>query len=604
MGPADRLVGTLLDEFRIEELIGKGAVGRVYRALWTSQNKPVALKVLEDGICTPDDIRLRFLKEADLVQSFKHPHIVPVYKSGRQEDLHFIAMKLIRGSTLQAALAPEQPVREALYWVEQIASALAFVHAREVVHRDIKPSNILVEENFAYLTDFGLARLLEASTVTAATAMMGTPLYMSPEQVRREPVAPASDVFSMGIVLYALCTGIHPFTRRPADDPGTSSPHELVSTLDRIARCEFDPVPNLEPQVPDALIEIIMNCLQSDPDRRYRDADKLHEDLAEANRLKGIEAFDRYRRGRTKQVRASTRMSTATPAPRRHDEAPPEPALMKLGKFRLRRLIGQGGTGKVYEAFQEDLGRVVALKVMQQRADASDSIVEQFMSEVRTAAKMSHPNILEVFETGQQDGVLFYSMPLVQGKDLKRRATETPIAPRRAMEIVRDAARAVQYAHERGVIHCDLKPGNVLVDDSGHVFIADFGLARRKGESVHGIVGTPAYMAPEQAEPGVARVGPATDVYGLGAVLYFLFTGRDPFSHGTLEAMILAVTREEPAPPIQFNSDLPLEYQSVCRKAMAKDPSKRYASAADLAEALRAAMNARPTKRWLGFFKP
>jgi serine/threonine protein kinase len=601
----DRLLRKTIDEFQILELIGKGAVGRVYRADWKPQNKVVALKILEEGVFTPDDIKSRFLREAELVQGFRHPHIVPVYRSGQVENLHFIAMKLVNGPTLQDAFRPSRPVREALFWTEQVASALAFVHVRGVVHRDLKPSNILVEENFAYLADFGLARLMEASTMTASSSMLGTPLYMAPEQVRREPPGPWSDVFSMGVILYALCTGVHPFSLKKAPDPGSDSPRELVEVLDRIARCDFPPVHVVEPQVPDPLIEIITRAMQSDPARRYPNGDKLNEDLADANRLKILEVFERYRLGRTQRFA----MQAAVTRP----DVPPEAKLEKksslysleqLGKFRLLRLLGQGGMGKVYEAFQEDLDRVVAVKVLKHEGHLEDSEVERFMKEARAAARLSHPNILHVHEFGREGDALFYSMPLVQGRDLKRLAAEAPVDPRRAMEIVREAALAIQYAHEQGIVHRDLKPGNIMVETSGRVLVTDFGLAKeiKRPAEEGGILGTPGYMAPEQTEPGAPRVGPRTDVYGLGAVLYFLFSGRDPFSEGSMAALVLAVAREEPPPPRTFNPALPPAFEAVCLKAMAKDPDRRYASAAEMAEAVRQALAA-PTRRWLGLFR-
>jgi serine/threonine protein kinase len=594
----DRLVGQTIDEFKVEELIGRGGVGRVYRATWLPQNKTVALKILEEGIFTPDDIRERFLREAEMVQAFRHPHIIPVYKTGQVDNLHFIAMKLIHGPTLQTALSPTQPVREAFFWIEQVSSALAFMHVREVVHRDIKPSNILVEENFAYLADYGLARLLEVSTITASSAMLGTPLYMSPEQVRREPAGPPSDIFSLGIILYALCTGIHPFTCKDALGPGTESPRELVEVLDRIARCDFVPVHVVEPQVPDPYIEIITRALQPDPAKRYPNGDKLNEDLADANRLKAVEVFERYRNGRTHRVQSYVQAAAPAPKPVETTHAGE-----RVGKFLLRRLIGQGGMGKVYEAYQEDLGRVVALKVLQQRED--DSLSGRFMAEARAAAKLTHPNILEVYEVGQQDGALFYSMPLIQGKDLKRLASEGPVDPRRAMEIVRDAALAIQYAHEQGIVHCDLKPGNILIEHTGRVIVTDFGLAKdmRAPSEEREILGTPAYMAPEQTETGSPRVGPRTDVYGLGAVLYFLFTGRDPFSGDSMASIILAVAKEEPPRPTQFNRALRPDFEAVCLQAMSKDPGRRYESAQGLAEAIRQAINSLPTRRWLRLFK-
>lgn len=264
------------------------------------------------------------------------------------------------------------------------------------------------------------------------------------------------------------------------------------------------------------------------------------------------------------------------------------PAQRELGDYRLIELLGRGGMGVVYRAHQLSLDREVALKLLAAGPWASADFIERFRREAQSAARMQHPNIVAIHEFGQHRGLNFFSMRIVHGPSLATRLDrEGPLPPREAASLLRTVAEAVEYAHRLNVLHLDLKPGNVLIDESGQPLVADFGLARRLDqvlvESAEDVSGTPSYMAPEQAEAGSLRIGRATDIYGLGAILYELLTGRPPFLGPTPQSTLQRVVSSALTPPRELNPRIPLDLDAICRHCLERDPAQRYASAAALA---------------------
>jgi TolB-like protein/tetratricopeptide (TPR) repeat protein/predicted Ser/Thr protein kinase len=265
--------------------------------------------------------------------------------------------------------------------------------------------------------------------------------------------------------------------------------------------------------------------------------------------------------------------------------------IMDFGEYELLEEIGRGGQGVVYRARQKSLNRTVALKIISLGQWASKEHLKRFRREAEAAARLEHPGIVPIHEVGERDGQCYFSMKFVEGGQLDEVVKHTPISIRQAAELIAKVARTVHYAHEHGILHRDVKPGNILLDKNGEPHLTDFGLARlvEAESTVTGtkeVLGTPSYMAPEQAAGETAKLGKATDVYGLGAVLYQLLTGQPPFAGGTTYETIRLLRNTEPRQPRFLNPRVDRDLNTICLKCLEKDPMRRYASALALAEDL------------------
>src|SRR6266513_674000 len=280
-----------------------------------------------------------------------------------------------------------------------------------------------------------------------------------------------------------------------------------------------------------------------------------------------------------------------------HVRKAPRPAktLADFGDYELLEEIGRGGQGVVYRARQKSLNRTVALKVIGLGHWATEAHLKRFRREAESAASLEHPCIVPIYEVGERDGSCYFSMKLVEGGQLDDVVKREPITIRRAVELIAKVARTVHYAHEHHILHRDIKPGNILLDQKGEPHLTDFGLARLvETESTvtrtMEVLGTPSYMAPEQAVGNNAAICSATDVYGLGAVLYQLLTGHPPFAGGTSYETIKLLLDTKPRDLRLWNPKIDRDLSTICVKCLEKDPQRRYPSALALAEDL---------ERWL-----
>jgi WD40 repeat protein/tRNA A-37 threonylcarbamoyl transferase component Bud32 len=283
------------------------------------------------------------------------------------------------------------------------------------------------------------------------------------------------------------------------------------------------------------------------------------------------------------------------PEPTESAPAAGQAVLLAFGDYELLNEIAHGGMGAVYKARQKSLNRFVALKMIRTGLWASESEAQRFRNEAETVAGLDHPNIVPIYEVGQEKGQLYYSMKLIEGGNLAERQTEFLHHPRDAARLVATAAGAVHHAHQRGILHRDLKPSNLLLDKDGQPHITDFGLAKRLGENLHLTqsgtpVGTPSYMAPEQAIGLKGGVSTASDVYGLGAILYTLLSGKPPFQ-GDSALSVLEQVRNTEAPSLSATGRrVDRDLETIVLKCLEKDPRRRYQSADGLAADL---------ERWL-----
>ena len=296
--------------------------------------------------------------------------------------------------------------------------------------------------------------------------------------------------------------------------------------------------------------------------------------------------------------------------------------------------LGRGGMGVVYKARHRRLQRLVALKMVLSGVHVGAVGLARFRAEAEAVAKLSHPNIVQIYETGEHDGLPFFSLELVDGGSLDQRIRESPTSPRAAAQLIETLARTMAVAHDRGIVHRDLKPANILLAKVGSQSsmvrsrepirtprcprttgrrntvpkIADFGLAKQVDDDssqtrTGTILGTPSYMAPEQAGGKNREIGPPADIYSLGAILYELLVGRPPFRAGNPIDTIRQVLEQEPVPPRQLEPRVPHDLETICLKCLEKDPSRRFAGAMALADDLRRfvegdPIQARPTPAW------
>ncbi len=270
-----------------------------------------------------------------------------------------------------------------------------------------------------------------------------------------------------------------------------------------------------------------------------------------------------------------------------------------FGDYELLKEIAHGGMGVVWTARQVSLNRTVAVKTIRAGKFASVDDVKRFHTEAEAAANLQHPNIVAIHEVGEHEGQHYFSMDYVEGKNLAELVREGPLPPAKVAALLKTIAEAIQYAHQRGILHRDLKPQNILMDATGQPRITDFGLARRMERDssltqTGAVMGSPSYMPPEQAAGRNDQVGPASDVYSLGAILYHALTGRAPFVAETSLATLRKVVDEDPERPSKLNDKTPLDLETICLKCLEKKPERRYATARALAEELGRYLNHEP----------
>jgi serine/threonine protein kinase len=537
-------------------------MGVVYRARHRRLDLPVALKMIRAHARPPLPAeRARFHVEATAVAALSHPGIVRLYDYGEWQGLPYFSMELVTGGSLADRLrgGPLRP-DEAARLGQTLAEALAYLHGQGVIHRDLKPGNVLLgPDGRPKVADFGLAKqLADDAGLTRTGSVLGTASYMAPEQAAgRADVGPVADVYALGAVLYEMLTGHPPFR---------AATREL--TIVQVLTADPIPPSHRQADVPAELEAVCLRCLEKDPVRRYVDAAAVAEDLR------------RYLGGGRLSVESGGVLDAHA-------------RWARQAGYELIDLLGCGATGFLYRARQASLDRLVALKLLTGWSAAGSPEAELFRREAAAVARLQHPNIVQVYDYGERGGQPYCVMEFIEGGSLAGRYVDEPMPAADAASLVEALARAAHHAHQRGVVHCGLKPDSVLLAPDGTPKLTRFGLARLVGEdrpeAVRRAEGRrlASHLAPEQVEGRADAIGPTTDVYGLGALLYRLVTGQPPFRGESPGETREQVLEAEPVPPSQLTPGVPAALEAVCLRCLQKQPADRYPTALALAEALR-----------------
>lgn len=551
--------GEPFGRYRLLETLRWGGTGTVYRAYDTTMTREAAIRVLPPELTNEPGQREQLLEEVASAARLSNPNIIPIYEIGDIDGRLYLAMPLLDGIDLQSLLRRDGPMcpRSAVRIIEQVAMALDAAHGAGLVHADVKPSNLfVVGGEFVYLLDFGIAAQTRAVSASAADVALGSWPYRAPERFGPGAVEPSGDIYALACVLYECLTGQQAVRGDSLEQSATAH-----------VAGEAPKPTEINPAIPTGFDEVIARGMAKKPEDRYQTA----RELACAAR----------------DALASAVITKAAPA-----------VEVEFGRYRLLDLLGQGSMGSVYRARDTALDRDVAVKVLRPELATEPGYEERFRREAFAAGRLASPNIIPIYDAGEIDGRLYLVMPIIDGIDVHtvlRR--DGPMSPLKAVRVIEQAAAALGAAHKSGLVHRDVKPSNFLMVGDEFVYLIDFGLVQEavgtRLTRTNVNPGTPAYMAPERFK--LETIADARgDVYSLACVLYECLTGCPPFAGGGVEGLAAAHLFSEPPKPCSVDPALPVGFDEVIARGMAKDLDDRYQTASELAEAARAALTTGP----------
>jgi serine/threonine protein kinase len=660
--------------------LARGGMGALYLALhgYRGMEKLCVVKTALPHLVEKGYLQ-RFKDEAKVVVRLSHGNLVGVFDAGQVKGEIYLAMDFVEGKDLRAVWnrcaqkGVAFPLPVAVQIVKELVRGLGYAHWFEglkLVHRDVSPPNVLLSYSGEIkLTDFGLATSTLKLEKTAPGVVYGKVSYMSPEQARGETLDGRTDLYAAGVILWELLTG------RQLFGPGVRAAGDEAQDdlLERVRHPQVTPPSQRASRVPRELDLIVLKALAPRPEDRFQSGEEFRSELA-AFLAKNAPAMDGHqvarflrelwseliakeRTERQELVRegtalldgwSSVRAGHVSPvpseppaegeriptAPLGRSEEPVPPTTPKpleegsrmvgallSGRYQIKRLCGEGGMGRVYEAEHIEIGKRVAIKVLHPAYSRTPDLVERFRREARAASKIEHPNVVNVTDFGTTaDGSLFFVMEYIEGIELGLLIhREGPLTTTRALHIAGQMCDALQAAHDVGVIHRDLKPENILLlglagggrsstsgqsnpaldprEASEFVKVLDFGIAKsaeveeypKRGKRLTrpGVaMGTPEYMAPEQAAGHPAD--PRSDIYAVGSIMYEMLTGRTPYDGDNVMEVLHKKANEPPAPLGELRPGLPANLVAVVERAMARAPEERPNSMAELARQIRA----------------
>ncbi len=550
--------------YKFEHLLGQGAFGVTWRGQHLVLHRPVAIKVIDASKLDEQSLE-RAIRECQIGGRLSGLHVVNVFDAYQEETDLCIVMEFMAGGSLKDYLANHQPtLARGLKWGLDLIEALAAVHELGIIHRDIKPANILLSaDDQVKIADFGIAHL-PGSRLTGQF-QPGTPAYRSPEQEANQPVDAATDVYALSAVLFEVFSGqkFFPFKGVTLAEWRGDLRHRLAQRY---------------PETPEVSLAGLVEALAGGlaVNKSFRSAlSELRQALAAV-----LDSLP----GEGVPSQAVVAQPTSPPEPSKSETPTDQTPVARIGRYELQALIGRGGMGAVHKAYDPRIDRLVALKTI---TIVDPSWRARFQQEARIAGRLNHPHIVTVYDVGEVGDVAYIVMELVEGQTLAD-LLPSRLAWTEAVKLLLPVCQALDHAHQQGVIHRDVKPANILLAADGRIKLTDFGIARletgRHLTQTGAVLGTLLYIAPEQFEG--KTVDGRADIFALGVILFELVTGQNPFAdeESTPGWGLMLPTR---APDFNLLEDLvPRPLQAVIQQAMAGKRTDRFATAAEMAEAL------------------
>lgn len=609
-----RQAAPTIRDYDLLELLGAGGMGAVYRARHRLLRKTVALKVLGDRYSRNPASVVRFHREMQAIGKLDHPHVVRATDAGEENGRQYLVMEYLDGLNLAELTETNERLSpaNAAELIRQAAEGLQVIHQRGLLHRDLKPSNLMLARTSetaeaagdlaastaapkVKILDLGLACLnpdqqpepdASDEQLTRSGQVMGTPDYMAPETAAgTRTFLPQSDIYSLGATLLCLLGGRPPAVQRLQAE-------ELASQI----AGAIESVRQQQPHLPTGLLDLVTRMLAVDPNKRPASAAEVAREISRWADPTGLaeclSAAEHRRRQRRAAASAPTRELCGNG---------------QLGHYQLIELCGRGGMGAVYRARHTQLDRIVAVKVLPVQGRNDPQMVARFSQEMKAVGRLSHPHIVQATDAGYADGRHYLAMEFVDGLNAAEyRRQHAPLAIADACEIARQAALALQHAHDHGLVHRDVKPANLMIARDGCVKLLDLGLAQfrsdasvdftdpdsRKLTSDGQIVGTMDFMAPEQWVAN-ETVDHRSDLWSLGATLHKLLTGQTPRRRRPLgatgsNARSAAGARKNRATRSlrALRPDAPIALAELVDWLLAADPAQRPPDAATVGTAL------------------
>jgi len=482
----------------------------------------------------------RFQREAQIAIQIEHPNLPQVFEVSKDHGCDVVAMEYLKGAKLRRWLKDREPLDEktAVKIILNLSDALFACHNAGLVHGNLHPDNVLMAaDGTAKLVGFGFTRPVDDETTQALKGRRQKVIrYLAPEQLRRSSDAePRSDVYALGALLYRLVTGVSPFADT---DRRTLLQHKYMEGY----RAPEELNKDLSPTI----VEVIRRSLSAEPQARPQT----------------MEAFADMLKGQTENI----------------------------GGYQLIVEVGRGGMGTVYRARNPE-GEIVALKVLHPHLAENERVLVRFYQEAKLAMEMAHENLIPAYEVGCDRGKHFIAMEYIAGKNLKDIIKAKKRLPEsQALRISYDIAKGLDALHQRGLLHRDVKPGNILIDSEGNARLADLGLAKQQEVDYEltmagRAMGTLQYAPPEQFRDAKS-VDHGADIYALGVTLYLMVTGTHPFNGKSTVDQLIRKSRNDYTPPEEIVPELSVSSQNLIRAAMHVDPAKRPKTARKFAKAV------------------